>query len=268
MPPTSARAATALIALLIAPPLGAAGCAQQRDEHPEAEAQIDHDMSQSMGEGAHMTLTPARTPTSADSIRAAAVADTLRRAIAKYADVRVAEGDGFRRFAPRIKNQPVFHYTRFSWAVESAITFDPAKPTSLLYRREPDGSLRLIGAMYTAPGRASLDELDRRVPLSIAHWHRHTNLACLGWGSVPAGPNAGTGCRCSGSRARSRLGRPAMPSAAVSCRICLAGWSTPTCWRGTTPRPSGPHPTIARTRARGGSCLGERGSSRARSRES
>ena len=182
MPPTSARAGTALIALLIALPLGAVGCAQQRDEHPEAEAQIDHDMSQSVGEGAHMTLTPARTPTSADSIRAAAVADTLRRAIAKYADVRVAEGDGFRRFAPRIKNQPVFHYTRFSWAVESAITFDPAKPTSLLYRREPDGSLRLIGAMYTAPGRASLDELDRRVPLSIAHWHRHTNLCMPGLG--------------------------------------------------------------------------------------
>jgi hypothetical protein len=173
---TSARPTAALIALLIALPLGAAGCAQQRNEPSEAEAQIDHDMSQPMGEGAHMTLTPTRTPTSADSIRAAALADTLRWAIAKYVDVRVAEADGFRRFAPRIKQQPVLHYTRFSWAVESRFAFDPAKPTSLLYRQEPDGSLRLIGAMYTAPGGASLDELDRRVPLSIAHWHLHTNL--------------------------------------------------------------------------------------------
>jgi hypothetical protein len=176
MPSTSVRPTAALIALLIALPLGAAGCAQQRGDHSDAEAQIDHDMSQSMGQGAHMTLTPTRMPTLADSIRAAAVADTLRRAIAKYADVRVAEADGFRRFAPGIKNQPVFHYTRFSWAVGSRITFDPAKPTSLLYRQEPDGSLRLIGAMYTAPGRASLDELDHRVPLSIARWHLHTNI--------------------------------------------------------------------------------------------
>jgi hypothetical protein len=30
--------------------------------------------------------------------------------------------------------------------------------------------------MYTAPQRASLDDLDRRVPLSIARWHLHTNV--------------------------------------------------------------------------------------------
>src|SRR5690242_1386567 len=92
-------AAAALIAVLVALPFGASGCAQQHNEHSEAEAQIDHEMSQSMDESAHMQLTPSRTPTPADSIRAAAVADTLRRAIAKYADVRVAEADGFRRFA-------------------------------------------------------------------------------------------------------------------------------------------------------------------------
>jgi hypothetical protein len=176
MLPLRLHPASGLIILLTALPLGVTGCAQQPPEHPEAEVQIDHQMSQSMGEGAHMTLTPTRAPTSADSIRAAAVADTLRRAIAKYADVRAAEADGFRRFAPRLKNQPVFHYARWSWAVEARLQFDPAKPTSLLYRQEPDGSLRLIGAMYTAPQRASLEDLDRRVPLSIARWHLHTNI--------------------------------------------------------------------------------------------
>ena len=30
--------------------------------------------------------------------------------------------------------------------------------------------------MYTAPQRASVEELDRRVPLSIARWHLHTNI--------------------------------------------------------------------------------------------
>jgi hypothetical protein len=29
--------------------------------------------------------------------------------------------------------------------------------------------------MYTAPARASLHELDRRVPLALALWHEHVN---------------------------------------------------------------------------------------------
>ncbi len=32
--------------------------------------------------------------------------------------------------------------------------------------------------MYTAPQDAAEDDLDNRVPLSIARWHRHINL-CL-----------------------------------------------------------------------------------------
>ena len=30
--------------------------------------------------------------------------------------------------------------------------------------------------MYTMPKRATEEELDRRVPLSVATWHLHTNL--------------------------------------------------------------------------------------------
>ena len=44
---------------------------------------------------------------------------------------------------------------------------------------------KLVGVMYTAPYRASEEELNRRVPLSIARWHLHTNL-CL----PPAGGKA------------------------------------------------------------------------------
>jgi hypothetical protein len=39
--------------------------------------------------------------------------------------------------------------------------------------------------MYTAPFQASQEELNRRVPLSIARWHLHSNL-CL----PPAGEGA------------------------------------------------------------------------------
>lgn len=172
--PSTARAARVAAFLALAP-LGAVGCQSAGGRSP-ADAQADHQMSQALEAGPHMTLTPMRPATHADSVRAAAVADTLRRAIARYADVRVAEADGFRPFAPSVKRQKVLHYTRYAWAARAAFSFDPAKPTSLLYRREPDGSLKLIGAMYTAPARASLAELDSRVPLSIARWHLHTNV--------------------------------------------------------------------------------------------
>lgn len=158
-----------LIALL------AAGC-QSFGAQSQPDIQADHQMSEALTESPHMTLTPVRPAARSDSLRAAAVADTLRRAIARYADVRVAEADGFRALLPNVKQQKVLHYTRYGWAARAAFGFDPAKPTSLLYRRDPDGTLRLIGAMYTAPERATLDELDRRVPLSIARWHLHTNV--------------------------------------------------------------------------------------------
>jgi len=34
----------------------------------------------------------------------------------------------------------------------------------------------LVGAMYTMPKRATEEQLDARVPLSVAMWHLHTNL--------------------------------------------------------------------------------------------
>jgi len=124
---------------------------------------------------AHMTMTPLRPGTAADSIRAAAIATELRAAIDKYRSVKRAEADGFKMFAPQIKNQRVYHFTKGLWAIENQFRFDPAKPTSLLYRRDPRGNFVLVGAMYTAPKRYSVADLDERVPTSIAQWHKHVN---------------------------------------------------------------------------------------------
>src|SRR5260370_31184259 len=55
------------------------------------------------------------------------------------------------------------------------VRFDPDHPTSLLYQRGPGDSLVLVGAMYTAPARLPDDDLDQRIPLSIARWHEHVN---------------------------------------------------------------------------------------------
>lgn len=126
----------------------------------------------------HMLLTPARVATHEDSARAMKIADELRRAIAKYEDTTAAVADGYRMFAPNIKNQRVYHFTNYGRAFMAALRFDPAKPTSILYKRGADGRLRLVGAMYTMPKRASLDRLNERVPLGIARWHQHVDW-CL-----------------------------------------------------------------------------------------
>ena len=123
----------------------------------------------------HLTMTPRRPAAPRDSARAAAVAAELRRAIGRYADTTAAVADGFRMFAPQIKNQKVYHFTRGLNAVQEAFRFDPSKPTSLLYQKGAGGGLVLVGAMFTAPKRFSIDKLDERVPLSVARWHKHVN---------------------------------------------------------------------------------------------
>ena len=123
----------------------------------------------------HMELSPARVATHDDSSHALEVVGDLRRAIAKYKDVSAAERDGFRMFAPNVKNQRVYHFTKYRNAFRAAFRFDPEKPTSLLYKRAPDGQMMLIGAMYTMPKRADVDKLNERVPLGIARWHKHVN---------------------------------------------------------------------------------------------
>jgi hypothetical protein len=92
----------------------------------------------------------------------------------KYRDYHVALNDGFKIFLPNIP-QPEYHFTNYRNGFLEGFTFDPARPTSLLYRKTSSG-YELAGAMYTMPKRATEDQLDARVPLSVAMWHLHTNL--------------------------------------------------------------------------------------------
>jgi hypothetical protein len=130
----------------------------------------------------HMEMTPTRPATREDSARAVRLLAELRAAIAKYRDTTVAVADGYKMFMPNLKTQRIYHFTNGRRAIAEAFRFDAAKPTSLLYRRGPDGNLELYGAMYTAPKRVNVDRLDERVPLSIARWHKHVNWCVPGRG--------------------------------------------------------------------------------------
>jgi hypothetical protein len=124
--------------------------------------------------GEHMTMTAMRQQTPEDVQRANEVVAQLRAGIEKYKDYRVALEDGFRIFLPNLP-QPEYHFTSYRNGFLEAFTFDPARPTSLLYKKTPTG-YDLVGAMYTMPKRASEEQLNARIPLSVAMWHRHTNL--------------------------------------------------------------------------------------------
>jgi len=145
----------------------------------------EHEMSGTMMANPHMVMTPARPLQPGDSARALALLDEIRHSLARYQDVNAATADGYRRFLPGVKHQPVYHYTNRMNALQARAHFDPNKPTSLLYREDSPGHLVLVGAMYSDAADTPLDELDRRIPLSIAHWHRHVN-----WCLPPLGARA------------------------------------------------------------------------------
>jgi hypothetical protein len=129
-----------------------------------------------MDMNAHMRMTAQRPASAADQKRAAEIVATVGQSIAKYEDYHVALADGFRIFAPNVA-QKHYHFTSRRNAIKAQFTFDPAHPTSLLYKKTADG-YQLEGAMYTAPRRYTEDQLNERVPLSVARWHQHVNF-CL-----------------------------------------------------------------------------------------
>jgi hypothetical protein len=143
------------------------------DEKASEKAAIT-EMTQAHQSGAHMTLTSMRPQTSEDIQRANEVVAQLRAGIEKYRDYHVALNSGYKIFLPNVP-QPEYHFTNYRNGFLEAFTFDPARPTSLLYRKTATG-YELAGAMYTMPKRATEDQLNARVPLSVAMWHLHTNL--------------------------------------------------------------------------------------------
>jgi len=145
------------------------------DEHSAA-AEAVHEMTLGGHDphSLHMYMTTPRPQTPEDVQRGNEVVAQLRSGIEKYRDYHVALDDGFRIFLPNIP-QPEYHFTKMRNGFLEAFTFDASRPTSLLYKKTSTG-YELVGAMYTMPRRATEDELNARVPLSIASWHLHTNL--------------------------------------------------------------------------------------------
>jgi hypothetical protein len=126
--------------------------------------------------GPHMKWTAHRPVVPGDPERADHIVQTLRQALNKYKDYHVALNEGFMVMHPERKPKH-YHFANKERRMLARTHFDAAQPTSLLYKKTSDG-YELEGAMYTAPRGLTEDDLNERIPLSIAQWHAHVNI-CL-----------------------------------------------------------------------------------------
>ncbi|MGA8618439.1 MAG: hypothetical protein WB660_07960 [Candidatus Sulfotelmatobacter sp.] len=140
----------------------------------DASAHAMHSMEGHMDMGPHMKMTALRPAKPGDAARAQEIAAAARKASEKYVDYRAALADGYKIFHPELP-QKMYHFTNYGYAMEAAFRFNPEHPTSLLYEKHGD-DYKLIGVMYTAPKRLDEEQLDQRVPLSVAQWHEHVNF--------------------------------------------------------------------------------------------
>jgi len=134
----------------------------------------------------HMAYTKPRPAAVADQNRADQIVEELKKTLANYQDYHAAEAAGFKPFHPEIKALKVVHFTKNWYGIKAAFVFNPKEPTSLLYERSKDGGYKLIGAMYTDRRNATEDQLNQRIPLSVARWHRHINLCFPKKGADPS----------------------------------------------------------------------------------
>jgi hypothetical protein len=122
-----------------------------------------------------MYMTVLRPVKTGDREKAETLVQAAKVAMAPYQDYRKALSDGYEIFLPNIP-QSQYHFTKYQYGLEARSHFDPLKPTSLLYTKTADGGYKLVGAMYTDQVDATEDELNDRIPLSIARWHQHINF--------------------------------------------------------------------------------------------
>ena len=123
----------------------------------------------------HLCMTPLRPKQPGDDERAKALVEQVKAAIEKYKDYKKALADGYVIANPKVV-QPQAHFNNDANIRLADLMFDPTKPSSLLYYRTPTQRYKLEGVMFTDNTSATEDQLNQRIPLSIARWHEHTNF--------------------------------------------------------------------------------------------
>jgi hypothetical protein len=118
------------------------------------------------------------TPTPGQLLAASEFLKATKTGVARLADFRVAQAEGYRQVTPFPLNgygPAHFHndgYARAAYVHPGEI--DPQHPPALVYLRLPEDRMLLLGAMYVAP-----KGMGARIGGGLTAWHSHANL-CFG----------------------------------------------------------------------------------------
>ncbi len=98
-----------------------------------------------------------------------AMLDQTTAATAKYADVAIAQADGYQQEGPSRRGEGGHFINR---QLLEAGEFDLTRPTFLLYEHKPDWSFELVGVGWLLPKQAG-DETPPPYFAPMANWHYH-----------------------------------------------------------------------------------------------
>jgi hypothetical protein len=99
------------------------------------------------------------------------VSRTLRD-LPQWSDPTVAEAAGFHSIGDAGTGHE--HYVQWTW-INDDVALDPNHPESLVYEPQPDGSKKLVSAMYMLPTSTTLDAVPDWGG-ALMQWHVHDNL--------------------------------------------------------------------------------------------
>ncbi len=122
--------------------------------HQDVPARLDHD------------------PTDDQMQAAADLIVSTKTATLQYADVKVAEANGYRSIGDGFTG--VEHFVNRDYMSDTEV-LDPDKPESLVYRVNPDKTREFITVMYILPNGSTMDDVPD-IAGNLTLWHDHNNL--------------------------------------------------------------------------------------------
>ena len=160
---------------------GATTTAHVHDDAPETTVAHAHD-----GAGGHDPASVAYDPTKPIDLSGVDGVTPEQQAFAEnlvavnvvrlpqWADPAVAEAAGFHSIGDAESGDGVEHYVQWDW-IEDDVWLDPDAPESLVYEPQPDGSKKLVSAMYMLPQDIALEDVPD-FGGALMQWHIHDDL--------------------------------------------------------------------------------------------
>lgn len=90
----------------------------------------------------------------------------------KWSDYKTAEAFGFRSIGDGGNGHE--HFIQWDW-INDDVFLDPDQPESLVYEPQPDGSKKLVSAMYMLPASVALEDAPD-IGGALTQWHIHDDL--------------------------------------------------------------------------------------------